>query len=110
MDLIITLPSETEWSDYLKELHAAERGEVLNFKVATFPRSAAIGSRVYVVWRGAIRGWMTLTGMHEKEFTSTRTGKKWEGKFLELSGNWYPLDPPMVTKGFQGYRYFTLKK
>jgi len=110
MDLIITLPSDIEWSDYEKELKAAKRGETLNFKVGTFPAHASIGCRVYVVWRGAIRGWMTLTGMHEKEFTCSTTGKKWKGKFLERSGDWYPLDPPIATKGFQGYRYFTLKK
>lgn len=49
MDIIITIPRSTNWVVYEKELKRAELGEIMNFKVSTFPREANIGDRCYVI-------------------------------------------------------------
>jgi hypothetical protein len=103
-DIIITIPKSIEWSEYQKELAEAERGGILNFKVSQFPNTAK-GRKCYLVYDGNILGYMIISGMSEKEFTCTTTGKAWKGKFIERSGKFFPITPiPM--RGFQGFRYF----
>lgn len=104
-DIIVTLPKNIEWSDYTKELDAVRNGnEIMNFKVNAFPKTK-IGNKCYVLHNGAIRGWMKIVGLSEKDFECTTTGKKWRGKFIERSGEFHYIEPiPM--KGFQGFRYF----
>lgn len=106
MDIIITLPSNIEWSEYEKELERVKDGsEILNFKVNNFPTKTKVGEKCYLLYRGNIIGWMYIFGFSKKEFTCSTTGKKYEGKFIERSGHFYKIDPiPM--KGFQGFRYF----
>lgn len=115
MAIIITLPSNIEWTEYAKELDAARAGSVLNFKVSNFPNLVGIGDRCYLTWRGYVRGYMTITGFSEKEFECETTGRPWRGKFIERSGNFTYLcnpyadestiDPKLKYKGFQNYRY-----
>lgn len=103
-DIAITIPKSTRWEDYEEELAAARAGEVLNFKVRQFPRTEP-GRRCYVVHDGAVRGWMHISGLSEKAFTCTTTGKRWEGKFIERTGEFHPLEEPVPMKGFMGFRY-----
>lgn len=103
-DIIITIPKSINWKDYQQELNAAANGEVMNFKVNSFPNTA-IGKRCYVVHDGEIKGYMIISGMSEKSFTCTTTGKEWKGKFIERTGKFYKIDS-IKMKGFQGYRYF----
>lgn len=102
-DIVITLPKSVKWSDYEKELEAAARGEVMNFRVSNFPHTGK-GRRCYVVHDGRVRGWMEITGMTDKQFTCSTTGRKWHGKFVERSGKFHPVDGPAM-RGFQGFRY-----
>ena len=103
MDIIITIPKSISWSDYQKELDAAEAGEIMNFKVSNFPK-CEVGDKCYVVYDGYIRGYMFISGMSEKEFDCTTTGNGWSGKFIERTGQFHYIEPiPM--KGFQGFRY-----
>ncbi len=104
-DIIITLSKNILWEDYKKELKAAENGYSLNFKVNNFP-NVNIGEKCYLLHDGFIRGYMIISGLSEKEFDCTTTGKKWRGKFIERTGEFHYINPiPM--RGFQGYRYFT---
>jgi hypothetical protein len=102
-DIIITIPKTIKWENYMKELEAAGRGETLNFKVKSFP-DTGIGRRCYVVHNGLIKGYMYISGMSEKEFDCTTTGKHWAGKFIERTGKFHTIQP-IEMKGFRGFRY-----
>jgi hypothetical protein len=105
MDIIVTIPKSIQWKDYEKELKAVENyKQVMNFKVNNFPKTKP-GNKCYLLYNGAIIGWMKIVGMSEKNFNCTTTGKNWSGKFIERSGPFHKIEPiPM--KGFQGFRYF----
>ena len=103
-DIVITIPKRIKWSDYQKELEKAESGEILNFKVPNFPNTSP-GCKCYIIHDGIIKGWMNITGMSEKNFKCSTTGKKWSGKFIERSGKFYKIKPIKI-QGFMGYRYF----
>lgn len=105
MDIIVTIPKNIKWEDYEKELDAVKDYEqVMLFKVSNFPKTEP-GSRCYLLYDGAIRGWMEIVGLSQNSFECTTTGNMWKGKFIERSGPFHKIDPiPM--KGFQGFRYF----
>jgi len=104
-DIIITIPKSIKWEDYQHELNAAENGEILNFKVNSFPKTA-IGNKCYICHNGFIHGYHIISGMSEKEFQCTTTGNLWKGKFIERTGKFYKIDPiPMI--GFRGFKYFS---
>jgi len=105
-DIIITLPQKIEWKDYQRELDTvSDFSHVMRFKVGRLPKQNIIGNRCYLVWRGKIRGWMTITGMKTGSFTCSTTGTKWKGNFIERSGPFVRIiDEPY--KPFQGWRYF----
>ena len=103
-DVIITLPKTVKWEDYEKELETIKDGtQVMNFKVNHLPKTKE-GCKCYLVHDGYIRGWMTIVGLVEDDFTCTTTGKEWSGKFIQRAGQFNYIDPiPM--KGFRGFRY-----
>ena len=107
MDIIVTIPKSIVWSDYERELKEVEDfTSVMNFKTPNFPKTSA-GEKCYLVYNGYMIGWMLITGLSEKRFECTTTGKIWNGKFIERSGPLNRIDPvPM--KGFQGFRYFNI--
>lgn len=104
-DIIITIPKNIACEDYQKEIDAvADGSQVMNFKVNSFPKTS-IGAKCYLCHNGFIKGYMIICGMSEKNFTCTTTGRNWNGKFIERSGKFYPVEPiPMA--GFRGYRYY----
>lgn len=104
-DIVITIPKSITWADYQKELAEVEKGGVINFKVSNFPNTKA-GCKCYLCYDGYIRGYMLISGLSEKEFDCTTTGKRWKGKFIERSGKFSPLDTLIPMKGFQGFRYW----
>lgn len=106
MDILITIPKSVSWETYTEELDRALRGEILHFKTSGFPKKARIGDRCFVVWKGAIRGCMYISGFSEKEFECSTTGKIWKGKFIERTGDFFVLEDPIPFSGFQGFRYF----
>lgn len=110
MDIIITIPKDTNWEDYKKEIEAVVDGsEVMNFKVTNFPTKTSIGSKCYLVYDGVIMGYMLITGMAEKSFTCSTTGRQWSGKFIERSGKFHDIEPIKMA-GFRGFRYFNLEE
>ena len=103
-DIIITIPKNTKWEDYKKELAKARQGQSLNFKVAQFPKTGK-GNKCYICYNGNIIGYHFISQLSNKAFTCTTTGRNFSGKFVERTGKFYKIEPiPM--KGFQGYRYF----
>lgn len=104
-DIVVTLPKSVKWSDYEMELQKASEGQIMNFKVNAFPKTG-IGSRCYILHDGFIKGYMLISGLSEKDFTCTTTGRNWKGKFIERTGKFFKLIDPIEMKGFQGFRYF----
>ena len=100
---MITIPKSIKWSDYEKELEAAENGEILNFKVQHFPKTNK-GNKCYIVHNGKVKGYMIISNISEKTFRCTTTGKDWSGKFIERTGKFYPVEETDM-KGFRGFRY-----
>ena len=107
--IVVTLPSNIDWSDYEKELNRVkDYGEVMNFKVYNFPKGINRGDKCYIVHKGFVKGWIKIIGFSEKNFTCTTTGKQYSGKFIERSGPFHYLDIQIPMKGFQGFRYFNI--
>ncbi len=106
-DLIITLPQTTDWADYCRELAEAEAGAMLNYKTSAVPQRLEPGARVYVVYKGQIRGWMKYVGVQTGPFRCTTTGQEWpEGIYLQRTGKFHYLPQTVLWTGFQGFRYF----
>lgn len=106
-DIVITILSTISWNDYQKELDTVkDYSQVMNFKVSNFPTKTKVGNKCYLCYKGEVIGWMEITGMEEKEFTCTTTGKNYKGKFILRSGPFHKINP-IKMKGFQGFRYFS---
>ena len=108
MDIIITLPSHVDWSEYMKELDAVKDWKsTMNFKVPFIPKNIKKGDRCYLVHQGYIIGWMSIIGTSSNDsFDCTTTGKKWSGCFIQRSGPFHYIDKQIPMKGFQGVHYF----
>lgn len=106
-DWIVTLPRTTEWLEYKKELLAAESGAFLNYRVNE--TKAAAGDRLWLVWRGRVRGWMEISGKKywREGFTCLSTGQKWPpGVYIQRSGRFHYVKGDLM-KGFMGIRRYT---
>lgn len=102
-DIMITIPKDIKWETYKKELIAAENGEILNFKVKHFPKTSK-GCKCYIIHDGKVKGYMIISGLKEKSFKCSTTGKEWEGKFVERTGKFYNIEEYDMT-GFRGFKY-----
>jgi hypothetical protein len=103
-DIVVTIPKSVKWEDYEQELIAAENGEILNFKVNGMPRTG-VGNRCYICYNGNVIGYHIISGLSNKSFDCTTTGRGWSGNFMERTGKFFRIEPvPM--KGFQGFRYY----
>jgi len=71
------------------------------------PKAMGIGSRVFYVEDGYIRGFATIAEIGKGDMLCEITDRNWGGEchIIMLAKNWKWIKPiPM--KGFQGYRYF----
>lgn len=106
--IAITIPASIDWNDYQRELLAAENGDYLNFKVSSFPTAVKPGDRCYIIHKGKVKGWHTISGFSEEPFECTTTGKQYSGRFIQRTGKFNRCDPEPDMKGFQGYRYIKI--
>jgi len=101
--LLICIPASVSWESYLKELKACEDwSNELNFKVRCLPKVQC--KSCYLVHKGVIKGWMTVTGYESKKFTCSTTGKEWDGNFIKRSGPFHRCNP-VEYPSFRGFRY-----
>lgn len=109
-NIIITLPKKEKWDEYRKELKAvaADPTSVLNFKIPSMPKESGVGARCYLCHDGKVKGWMTITGIVERDgFTCDTTGKPWaRGIYVQRAGTFNYLLNPLPMKGFQGWHYY----
>lgn len=107
MDIIITLPKDTKWEDYQKELDkVVHENEMMSFKIPTIPKKANVGDKCYLCYNGFVVGYMIICGFSNKKFICSTTGNEYRGNFVERTGKFYKLDQKIPYKGFQGYRYY----
>jgi hypothetical protein len=112
---VITLPMHVDWNEYMRdevEPAQCDPGLMLNFRVSNPPRAMATGDRCYIVWRGRVRGWMTIAGVkHWPEgFHCLATREEWApGKYIQRGGIFHAVSGPSM-RGFQGVRKFTPMK
>lgn len=110
-DWAITLPQNVSWADYEKELEAVAAGATMNYRV---PRMVSVqsGDRIFIVWRGQVRGWMEALGCiaAKAPWVCSTTGVVWPaGYYVQRGGRFQPVDgPPM--KGFRGIRRMYFKE
>lgn len=105
---IITLPQQIEWSDYEKELQAAERGAILNFRIPRHIRSVLPGGKCYITWRGQVRGYHIIKGVSyfAREWQCSTSTRVWPpGLYIQRTGRFFKVQPRDY-KGFQGIRKF----
>lgn len=107
MDIIVTLPQDTRWVDYEKELAAvADGSQTLNFKVPVLPNQCKVGDRCFIAHQGVVRGFHIVTGLGVVNFTCTTTGRHWSGNAIQRSGPFTRFRPPFIPcDGFRGFRY-----
>jgi len=108
---IITIPKTTSWDEYRRELDAVEEdpGMVLNYRVAHFPKAMKVGDRLYVTWKGIVRGWMTICGMDEftEGWHCVITGAWWKpGKYIQRKAPFHTMSAIIPHIGFRGVRKF----
>jgi hypothetical protein len=107
-DIIITWPKTEPLGSYLMALEvAAERGEVINYRVPSPPKLEP--ERCYVVYDGEVIGWNEVLSVERRggeEVLDPRTGNYWpSGWYIVRDPVWHPLRTPLPCRGFQGFRY-----
>ena len=112
-DWIITVPMLRipVWELYEKELARAAAGEVLNYRLKHDPKVEP-GDRIFVVWNGLVRGWMTALGVvfRKTAFRCTTTGNFWPGGwYVQRTGEFHEV-PHITMRGFRGIRRTELFK
>lgn len=72
------------------------------------PKDAGVGSKVFFVENGYIRGYAVISAFYDKcERVCEETGKSWKGKcFVVMPVSSWHWIKPIPHKGFQGFRYF----
>lgn len=108
MDIIITIPKNILWEDYLKEIATVQDGDQqMMFKVPHTPKQADIGNRCYLCYQGKIAGFMHISWIgYNPGFDCTTTGIHWDaGNYIARSGPFYKAQEDIDYKGFQGFRY-----
>lgn len=108
MDWVVTIPQKVEWEVYRQEIAAVADFQAEMMYRVPFKPKALPGDRCYVVWRGKVRGWMSVVNVLSKPdgFKCSTTGMGWPpGHYICRSGPFHEVDGPAM-KGFQGIRRF----
>ena len=94
---------------FRKELDFVEKGGTLWYRVARVPNDLRGGDRVFLVWRGKVRGWMEASGTGDwlpYGFTCEVTGRWWPpGYYVIREGKFHTVNGPEMT-GFRGIRKY----
>lgn len=115
-DIIVTTPKsqmKVAAQEARKCIEAIEDGQKASY-FRTFPKRPKfldVGSRIFYVENGFIRGFATVEKIGKGNIQCATTGRNWKGECYVMmpAQSWRWIDPiPM--KGFQGYRYFEAPK
>lgn len=108
MDIVITIPKNIMWEDYLKEIFAVQDGsQSMMFKVPRLPKRTSLGDRCYLCYQGKIVGFMLINWIgYRPAFDCTTTGVHWDaGNYVARTGSFFKAYDDIEYKGFQGFRY-----
>lgn len=111
-DIIVTTP-KSEIGNAAAEAEACKRdgGGYYFRQFHALPRGVGVGSRVFYVEDGYVRGFAAVSAVREKGGTirCDTTGRTWGGEgraFLVMRADSWNWIRPIPMRGFQGWRYF----
>lgn len=102
MDIVVTVP-KNEWPAWLEEGDLPNEpwsGEYSYFWIASRPRFAKPGDRVYIVWNNKLRGYAPLY-----RIVADRDDGGWVSYALVRRGGAVACTIDEAVRGFQGFRY-----
>lgn len=112
MDWIITIPQTTDWIKYLSELEdVKDYKKIMSYRLSYQPKQMQVGDRMFITYKGNVKGWMFITGIkYKKGFICETTLKQWpDGYYVERSGPFYQVYD-IKYPGFRGIRKYQYKQ
>ncbi len=112
MDWIITIPQTENWDKYIQELKCVEDGKgTLNYRTSYIPREMSPNDRMFITYRGIVRGWMRIvTAGYRPGFTCSVTMRYWAGgNYILRSGKFHEISTVIKFDSFRGVRRFNSK-
>ena len=71
------------------------------------PKGLDIGSKIYYIEDGYLRGFGVVASVVQKDHKYETTGRQWgDGWYAIISANTWQWIKPIKMQGFQGFRYF----
>ena len=107
MDWIIALPS-TAWSKHREQLQTIEDGyTVVYFSVVKMPEEMEMGDRLWLLWKGKIKGWIKISYFGRMRRFHCKTTDKHlpEGLYVQVSGRFHEIKGKKM-RGFKGIRKY----
>lgn len=107
-DIIVTTP-KTEMKNAVKEVEKCinEGGGYYFRRFFSLPKEVDIGSRIFYVENGYIRGFGVICDIKRGPYICSVTGLSWGvGFYIFMEAKSWKWIKPQQMKGFQGFRYF----
>lgn len=108
-DIIVTTP-KTEMENASREAkNCIRNGGGSYFRhFSKLPKNIGIGSKVFYVENGYVRGFAIIEDiLTNEEMACDTTGKQWpKGNYIKMKADSWKWIKPIAHKGFQGFRYF----
>lgn len=104
MNILVTTPKSAHKLAEEEARVVQENSSAYWFRTIRGRPNVKVGDRVYYVDNGKITGYGIVFGIEEGELECEATGKIYRGTHLKQR-DWFPLNPPIRFKGFQGFRY-----
>ena len=104
---IITLPS-TAWSKHKKQLQTIEDGyTVIYFCVVKMPEEMEMGDRLFLLWKGKVKGWINISYFGRMRQFHAKVLKKHypEGLYVQVTGKFHEIKGKKM-RGFKGIRKY----
>ena len=107
-DLIVTTPKTQIKNAAAEARQCIEQGGGFYFRTFRIkPKDLRIGSKIFYVEDGFIRGYGVVSAVKEGEMTCSTTGINWgKGCHAIIPADSWTWISPIAMKGFQGWRYF----
>jgi len=109
LNIVVTTPkSESENSKQEAAKCINNDGGYYFRRLPTRPKNIDVGSKIFYVEDGYIRGFGVISNIEEKteDMKCTTTGTKWRpGIYVTIPANSWQWIKPIPMKGFQGWRY-----
>lgn len=106
-DIIVTTPRREMETAAEEARGCIESGGGYYFR--TFhhlPKDIEVGSRVFYVEDGYVRGYALVNEINRGDMRCGTTGRVWDGNHVIMLANSWTWVRPIPMRGFQGWRYY----